>query len=214
MTANLAMFDYDGVIGDSYEMHVACMLQAFARCSFHAITTPEAVIALYAGNVYDSLAEYGLSVTQIDEIIAEYKNLQGERIDSVHLFPGIKEALERIAQSSRIYIITSNISEAVTGILKQKDIRCVADVLGSDKEKSKTKKIRNLVAQYPGSQAYYIGDTQGDIIEGRAAGVKTIGVAWGWHSPDQLKLVAPDYMADTPAQLEKLLEGTQTTDPN
>jgi len=214
MIPNLAMFDYDGVIGDSYEMHVACMLKAFASCDFHAITTPESVIELYAENVYISLGKYGLSEKQIDQIINAYKNFQAEKLDSAQLFPGIKEALERIAETSKIYIITSNISGAVESILRQKNIDCVADILGSDKEKSKIKKIRGLVAKYPASQAYYIGDTQGDIVEGKSAGVATVGVAWGWHSSDKLSLLSPDHLVDTPAQLAQLFEKATAGDAN
>ena len=38
-----------------------------------------------------------------------------------------------------------------------------------------------------GSDAVMIGDTTFDIQMGRAAGVATIGVSWGYHAAESLK---------------------------
>jgi len=51
---------------------------------------------------------------------------------------------------------------------------------------------------------YYIGDTTGDIKEGKEAGVKTVGVTWGWHSKALLAASRPDYLFDTPEDLLQL----------
>jgi len=51
---------------------------------------------------------------------------------------------------------------------------------------------------------YYIGDTTGDIKEGKQAGVKTVGVTWGWHSKEKMAAAEPDYLFDNPQELLKL----------
>jgi len=46
-----------------------------------------------------------------------------------------------------------------------------------------------------------VGDTVGDVLEARAAGVGTVGVAWGRHGVERLRRVKPDRMAHAPSDL-------------
>jgi len=61
-------------------------------------------------------------------------------------------------------------------------------------------------------EQWYVGDTVGDIVEGKAAGVRTIAagvrtiaVGWGWHDAERLLGASPDYLAQTPADLLEFL---------
>lgn len=49
-----------------------------------------------------------------------------------------------------------------------------------------------------------IGDTSFDIAMARNAGVRAIGVAWGYHDPDELFAEGADAVAETPADLPAL----------
>jgi phosphoglycolate phosphatase-like HAD superfamily hydrolase len=49
--------------------------------------------------------------------------------------------------------------------------------------------------------ACYVGDSPFDIESGRAAGVVTIGVTWGFFSRAALEEVGPDLIVDTPADM-------------
>jgi len=51
-----------------------------------------------------------------------------------------------------------------------------------------------------------IGDTSYDMEMGRAARVRAIGVAWGYHSPDRLMAAGADFVARHPLELVPLLE--------
>ena len=52
-----------------------------------------------------------------------------------------------------------------------------------------------------------IGDTTYDIEMARAAGCRAIGVAWGYHAPEELFAVGAEAVAETPAHLGELLDG-------
>ena len=71
---------------------------------------------------------------------------------------------------------------------------------------SRSKKTNHIIDKYHVEKhdIYYIGDTAGDIREGREAGVKTVGVTWGWHTKDKMLAAAPDYLFDKPEDLLKL----------
>src|SRR5690606_20864312 len=54
-------------------------------------------------------------------------------------------------------------------------------------------------------RAVMIGDTEYDIQMGRAAGMATIGVAWGYHAPARLSAAGADRLARDFAELEALI---------
>jgi phosphoglycolate phosphatase len=80
------------------------------------------------------------------------------------------------------------------------------DILGSDFMFSKKEKILYAAKKYQVElqDIYYIGDTTGDIKEGKQAGIKTVGVTWGWHSKEKMAASKPDYLFDNPQELLKL----------
>ncbi len=54
--------------------------------------------------------------------------------------------------------------------------------------------------------AVVIGDTVYDIHMGRAAGTRTVGVNWGYHSVDDLREAGADYIAESMDDLKVYLE--------
>ena len=55
--------------------------------------------------------------------------------------------------------------------------------------------------------ALMIGDTTFDMDMARAAGVRAIGVAWGYHEPHELLEAGAIGVAETMEELEKLIHG-------
>jgi len=60
-------------------------------------------------------------------------------------------------------------------------------------------------------KAYYIGDTSGDVYEGKEAGAITIAVTWGWHEQERLIKAGPHFLVHTPKELEHLLLSERST---
>lgn len=205
----LVMFDYDGVIVDSFEQVCSDFLKA---CRTHGFAIDEEGFnCLHDDNCYRAMKEqYGLSEGIIDAILQEYEQITAKQLD-IYIFDGMKDAIKKIAETHIVVVITSNISANVRKVLHNNGIIEFEDVVGADKEKSKIKKIRWAMKSHPSDISYYIGDTAGDMIEGREAGAKTIAVTWGWHSVDRLKKTDPDYLVNTPGELTALLCGASVS---
>lgn len=201
----LVMFDYDGVIVDSLEVFSKNFTSACHNHGFIQVATAQDVIDLFEENVYSSMIKLGVKESTIDAILEEYKIRQEPYLLNIPLFEGIPEALEQISKKHLVFIITSNLSSATRTVLLKNGILCIEDVIGADQEKSKVKKIERVRALYPDLPAFYIGDTQGDMLEGREAGAQPIAVTWGWHSEERLLKGDPDYVAHTPEELAKIL---------
>jgi len=199
----LIMFDYDGVIVDS----LAVFVENFgAACRAHGLDlgSPRDLVGLFDSNVYESMAARGLSAGTIDKILQDYEVRQNACLEDLALFAGMAVVLNRIARHHKVVIITSNLSVPTARILARAGIRGIEAVIGADQEKSKIKKIVRTKSRYPDLPAFYVGDTKGDMLEGRQAGARTVAVAWGWHDVAKLQEGVPDYLVYTPVELAAL----------
>jgi phosphoglycolate phosphatase len=205
----LVMFDYDGVIVDSFEVFSAAFLAACSKCGFHGITSRAHLMRLFDRNLFEALRDFDLEDCKIGRILQTFETEISGHLDTVKLFNGMAAALKAIAHDNHVFIITSNVSHLVARVLKTSGVDCFEDVLGAEKEKSKTKKIRQTKARYTSCPAYYVGDTTGDIIEGKKADTLTIAVTWGWHDAGKLAQADPDFIVSSPAELTELLSNNQ-----
>jgi len=60
------------------------------------------------------------------------------------------------------------------------------------------------IGENPGTCAY-IGDTTGDMVAGKAAGMRTIGVLTGLDDYETLKAEGPDMIVESVSQLPERL---------
>jgi phosphoglycolate phosphatase len=196
----LIMFDFDGVIVDSLdEQSRACTTTLHAHGLPH-LATHEQFLAFTDDNWFTALADAGVpgeTVRAIEDAIAA--------TPSPPLFAGVASVLEELARENPVVVISSSRTSVVERILAEHGVQAPSEVVGGDGEQSKTRKIRRVCARHGHAlPAWYVGDTVGDIFEARAAGVGTVGAAWGWHGERRLRRADPDHMALTPGDLLQL----------
>ena len=199
------MFDYDGVIVDSFEIFSACFMKACHENNFDEVNSPEKVLALFEANVFEALMASGLDDLAINRILETFESDIGLYQNDLKLFDNIPDTLKKISANNKIVIITSNVTMEAKRVLQNNGVNCFEDILGVEMEKSKVKKIRITMARYTGLPAYYVGDTKGDMIEGRKAGAITVAALWGWHTMKKLEEGSPDHFVSTPEALLDLL---------
>jgi len=204
------LLDYDGVLADSKELAGRIFIRALNQIGYGGITSTEEVVALCDGNAAISLQEAGLSMEEIDEAYRQYSRFMREDTEKAPLFPGVKATILQLYADSYLHIVTSSSHAVVQDTLHNNDIDFVDGIWGIDDEPSKVKKIQHLLRLYPELPAYFLGDTRGDMIESREAGVVAIAATWGWHDRQRLARGNPDHYLDDirelPALLAKLTE--------
>ena len=207
----LVMFDYDGVIVDSFEIFSACFMKACHQNNFYELNSPGKVLALFEANVFEALLAFGLDDLAINRILETFQSDIGAYQNDLRLFDGMPDTLKKISANNKIVIITSNVTMAAKRVLQNNGADCFEDILGAEMEKSKVKKIRMTMARYTGLPAYYVGDTKGDMIEGRKAGAITLAALWGWHTFKKLEEGSPDHFVRSPEALLDLLDSINKT---
>ena len=198
------MFDFDGVVADSLEVYFGEFTSVCEELGFHRLNSREAFLRLFEGNVIRQLFWAGFPMYRIKRLVTMF----APRIAEAHLrvkpFDEMPEVIRDLAAAYPTYVITSNATDTIVDFMARHNIRGIRDVLGSDKQRSKVKKIRRIKRNYPGLTPCYIGDTKGDMREARHAGALSIGVAWGWHTIAKLMEAKPDRIVQTPKALREV----------
>jgi len=206
MNASILIFDFDGVIVDSLDVFCACLLDVCREHKLEQPATREQFLRLFDTNMYEGLRACGLPASGQARLLAELGARLSRDLSQCRPFPGIPEAFVCLARQCPLFIVTSNLSVVVRGWLDGHGITGIEDVLGADRGTGKIAKLQGILQRYPGATGYYVGDTRGDILEGRAAGVRTVAVTWGWHNEATLAAVRPDVVVRNPAELSAAFE--------
>ncbi|KFO66986.1 hypothetical protein ER57_13760 [Smithella sp. SCADC] len=198
----LFLFDFDGVLVDSLDVYEKTVTDCLIKIKQPLTRGREEFLELFDNNFYESLEKKGVNLDVFmeaaEDIIA--------RIDYSKMkpFKAIPPVLNDLRKNHTLIVISSNDSPTIQEALRLYHFNGIfQEILGSDFNFSKKEKIVYAVKKYSGApnDIYYIGDTIGDIKEGKQAGVKTVGVTWGWHSKEKMAVSKPDYLFDSPQEL-------------
>ena len=120
--APVLIFDFDGVIADSYK--IALDIYTKIAPKYGLDNSEEFFQDLFEDNFYKSILKNGLPPIKLMLKINEFKKELMQAQDKVKLFPKMKAILEKLSKSNRLIIISSNMTEVVKGILDKNSIIC------------------------------------------------------------------------------------------
>jgi phosphoglycolate phosphatase len=201
----LFLFDFDGVLVDSLDVYEKTVIDCLKDIKQPFVRNREDFLELFEDNFYESLKRKGVDLDVFmkaaEGILAQVK------IKDMKPFPDVAPVVEELHKKHCLIVVSSNdyasIKEALDYFNYDDYFR---DILGSDFMYSKKEKILYAAEKYQTAltDIYYVGDTTGDIKEGKQAGIKTVGVTWGWHSKEKMASAEPDYLFDKPQELLQL----------
>lgn len=207
------VFDFDGTLADSTEGIVKTTRATFARMG---LPMPEdADVRQGIGlPLKGALHTAGLPEDRLDEGADIYHEVFYEIAPKhIVLFPGVKEALAKLASRGyRMGIATSRSEHSLRMLLGEHGISQYFEVLGAVGSVERPKPCPDIVLWVLGrmgatpDQALVIGDTVFDIQMGKAACCRTCAVTYGNHGPDQLRTAEPDFLIDDLRLLSRLLK--------
>jgi len=200
---SLLVFDYDGVLVDSYNIFMSAFIDACKDAGYMLLAPEEEFVKLLDENLYQSMQAQGMTKDIILSIALKVKEHTLANQEQLQVFPGMQEAVRALSANHHLAVVTSNETEVVRQSLAALNLDYFEKIIGSDMEPSKTKSLIHLKKNYEGLMAYYIGDTIGDVKEGKKAAVHTVSVSWGWHGK-RVADAMPDYVVSQPFELVSL----------
>lgn len=201
----LFLFDFDGVVVDSLELYEKAVNVCLKKIGSPIIRNHSDFMELFEENFYDSIRKKGVDVEEFVKMSA----LIAPTLNYDEVFPhyDLAPVLAKLKNDNFLVIVSSNSNYAINLMLsKYKFDLYFQNVMGYEHTFSKSKKIVQTMnsLRVTKEKSYYIGDTTGDIKEGKEAKVNTVAVTWGWHSREKLKSMDPDYIIDTPEELLRI----------
>jgi phosphoglycolate phosphatase len=203
MPLKLVVFDVDGTLVDSQAEILAAMRAAFAAVSLPAPDQVSilGIVGLSLDRAMEVLMPEASSATHV-RLVEEYKSsFQKRRLEhgagASPLFPGAQEVLDRLLNCEDVLmgIATGKSKRGLDALFEAHNLsKYFVTTQVADHHPSKPNPSMLLAAlQETGTKAgaaMMIGDTSYDMEMARAAGMRGIGVSWGYHSLERLAPVA------------------------
>lgn len=212
----LAIFDCDGTLVDSQANICRAMADAFVAEKLTPPADPaiRRVVGLSLTEAMHALlphAEHDLHVRLGESYKDAFRTLRARGQVEEPLFPGIGEALAALEADGWLLAVATGKSDR--GLAHCLEFHGLAKMFVSlqtaDRHPSKPHPSMIIEAMADAGAepetSVMIGDTSFDIGMGINAGCTTVGVAWGYHAPDELFEEGAHFVADHPGQLPEIL---------
>lgn len=205
----LVVFDFDGTLADSFPWTLGAMNEAADLYGFRRIE-PHEVEDLRAYDNRQLVAHLGVSWWKLARVVRYVRRRMAQETERISLFPGVPEALRRLAGSGvGLAILTTNSEENVRLVLGPEAAalfgawECGVPLFG------KRRRLRRLLrrAGVAPPQALCVGDETRDLEAARAEGVAFGAVEWGFAAPAALRARAPEMTFATVAEMAERLAG-------
>lgn len=216
MTVKLAVFDCDGTLVDGQADICSAMEAAFAETGLGVPDRAEVrrVVGLSLPVAVRKLAPDAppeLWHATADAYKHAFRLARTEGRLSEPLFPGIAPLIGRLANAGwSLGVATGKSDRGLANVLAVHALtEHFVTLQTADRHPSKPHPAMLEAALAEAcalpADAVMIGDTTYDIMMAQDAGVRAIGVTWGYHEREELLAAGADAVAETPEELGDLL---------
>lgn len=203
MRPGLVVFDLDGTLVDSSRDLATAVNAALTRIAPEASPIPLDVVRAFIGSgarmlVARSLARAGLPHPVEDVLPVFLECYRGCLLETTTLYPGAREALEGL-DGRTLAVLTNKPGDMSRAILHGLGVASrFARIYGGGDvpgKKPDPAGLRRLLEETgsAAAEAVMVGDSAIDVRTGRAAGVRTVGVTYGFD-PESLAAEPPDLL--------------------
>lgn len=216
----LIVFDVDGTLVDSQADILAAMAHAFERAD-HPLPARDTVLGIVGLSLDVAMTRLApeLDAARHGRMVDWYKEayiaLRAEAgaAQSSPLYPGALEAIEALHGVPEILlgVATGKSRRGLDKLLEAHDLRryfVTQQVSDHHPSKPHPAMLQAALSETGVSvaDAVMIGDTSFDMMMAGAAGVRALGVDWGYHPAEELLATGAEGVATTVAELTAMLE--------
>ena len=213
----LAVFDCDGTLSDGQAGVVSAMQRAFAEVGAPP-PSPHHIRRIVGLSLPQAVRQLMTEAREVDRqlVVEAYKReFRASREEGrlrEPLFEGIPELLRELhAGGWTLGVCTGKSDRGLNATLAANDLTELFSTLHTaDRHPSKPHPamLRAAIedALADPAETVMIGDTVYDIEMAKTAGVRAIGVAWGYHRAEELLAAGAEGVAETTLELQEMLD--------
>lgn len=212
-----AIFDLDGTLMDSAQDLEAACNYALDKFNLHHVDSQKYKLLLGTGRrkiVENIVAEFfeNYNESTIEEFLVHYNGYyEKHMLDHTKPYEGIMDMLDYLKKNNIKTAILSNKPDDFTRKIASHSFRdmidCVSGLKDGHQAKPDPASLLDIISELKTEkcECLYIGDTEIDIQTARNAGVKSIGVLWGFRTADVLESEGADYIVSTADEIKKIV---------
>lgn len=204
------IFDFDGTMADSFTLIRQLYNKHAPEYGVRTIESEAHWQEIRRMSFRQLMHEFDVKPYQIPRYLVTAKKLMLNEADKIELFTGIVEIIKQLrGEGNELYVLSSNTEELVGKILAKNGISNQMTVMKSSRLFGKSQSVKRLIKQLKIStdSVLLIGDETRDIEAANKAGVRSIGVTWGFHPEDVLQVSNPTFIANKPQEIVEIIQG-------
>ena len=213
MNYKTAIFDLDGTITDSGPGIMNAIRYAVKKRGLPDV--PEEVLRSFIGPPLKEQfrSVFGLSDDEGTIMVATYREYYGEKgIFENRVYDGVPEVFQKLQEAGvRILMATSKPEKYAKQIAEHFGFDKYFDFIGGACMDGRRTDKHDVIEYVIDSckvcreNTVMIGDRRHDMIGASKAGIRSIGVLYGYGSRDELEKAGADMIAVTPDDISKLI---------
>lgn len=203
ISADALCFDLDGTLIDSGDDLVQATIHSLHGLGIDP-PPPEVIIGYVGGGARGLLqGSLGEAATpeRLEAGLAAFIDYYGAHLlDHTLPYPGVEEVLRHFFATRPLAVITNKPEAFSRTILEGLGLAgYFREILGYDSVERKKPHPEGILQVLQGwgaepTRAVMVGDSDHDILAGKAAGTVTVAVAYGFKSAEELLSAGPDYL--------------------
>lgn len=203
MKGKLIIFDFDGVVVDSWAHSYGRNVREWPHLQPHEHR------AFFNGNIHEEIAKMPPSVMTPEETTKYIEEVWNPAKMDLPVFEGIFEVLKKLSEDNTLVINTSAPEGTTKEYLEKAGLEHFFErIYGVEISKDKVQKFKQILEDYKASpeDCLFITDTVGDVLEAKVCSIKSLAVTYGYQSREYFDPVESEVIgfADIPADILKL----------
>ena len=208
------IFDLDGTLINSSEEVLKCFEKAFEKASFvidkKRLTSD--VIGPPLLEIIKSIAPNLQDENKVSEVIRNFRSFYDYSENDISvMYDGIYDLLCELKNSNyKLFIATFKPDIPTQRLIRKFNLETFFDDIYTidkfGKKISKEEMISNIISTYSlkKEETVMVGDASSDMIAAKGAGVKGIGVLWGYGSNKEPLKQNADFIVNNTKELENI----------
>lgn len=203
------IFDFDGTLADTFDAGLEIFNTLADEFKYRRLD-PSDIPEARNLSARQLIQRQGIPTRKLPSISRSGVRLLKKRIHLIEPIQGVPDLLAGLNQRGfRLGIITSNTEENVGIFLKRHGLEVFEFVRSSSRLLGKAREIRHAIKAHGLSRegVLFVGDEARDIEACNKAGIRSVGVTWGYNSRAALMSQQPHSIIDRTDELIALVGG-------
>ena len=201
------IFDFDGTIADTMSVVIRIANKFADHYGYKKIPLSD-LPKLREKKPSAVLRHLGISIFKLPIVARRIRFEMNKEIINLKTVVDLRDTLVHLKENGCVLgILTTNSRENVVEFLKKNDLELFDFVYSGRAVFGKSRLLKKMMKEktIPHKDPIYVGDEIRDVEAAKKAGIRVIGVSWGYNTKNALLRFHPDYVIEEPEELKGII---------